>query len=96
VRETLPVQIKGSFQSIKNFKNFEKGQMVWKFPRKFPESPEIVQFLKRELLYSTKYSTGNSWRKIKWEKLLEIWVKQVEWLFFGNGMEWKASEVIRG
>ena len=43
----LKVQIKGVFNSIKNLKNFKKGQMVLKFPRKVSRKSRNCSIFKK-------------------------------------------------
>ena len=90
VRQTKQVTIlhgRGAFHSTKTFENLETAAMVQKFPEKFPEILELVNF--RNANHSTENS-GNSGSKVEWkgnfrENIFEnLGIPREVLLFFGN------------
>ena len=90
VRQTKQVTIlhgRGAFHSTKTFENLETAAMVQKFPEKFSEILETVDF--RNANHSTENS-GNSGSKVEWkgnfrEKAFsKIWVYLAR---FSSGLE---------
>ena len=90
VRQTKQVTIlhgRGAFHSTKTFENLETAAMVQKFPEKFQEILETVDF--RNANHSTENS-GNSGSKVEWkgnfrENVFEnLVIPREVFLFFGN------------
>ena len=90
VRQTKQVTIlhgRGAFHSTKTFENLETAAMVQKFPEKFSEILETVDF--RNANHSTENS-GNSGSKVEWkgnfrENIFEnLGIPREVLLFFGN------------